>query len=950
MRVAMFHAGILACCVGVLCTAPLVAQAVGRIEGRVTTETGEGLPGVTITITVKDAPRVPSAVTDEHGGYRLAAVHPGELTVEAASGGFAPVRRSGVLALDQTLTMDFVLRPELRETMTVEAEAPLLDGSSVASGLNLNQRLVSHLPSDRNYLLLALTAPSVTTSGQGPLPSIGGGSGPENRYVIDGLDTTDPGYGTVGSLLSYEFLQEMEIKTGGYSAEYSGALGGVLNLVTKSGGNELTGDLFGYFTSDELQARPPVPETGGSTSSSRHDYGADLGGRLIRDRLWFFVAANPTFASDNFQTRQRLDYEQSQTAGSYAAKLTWLPRSSSQVVLSQFGDTSHITKGAGVLSAAGLIAQEPRVGSHSTSLTLFQSLGSRSSFEVMAGRFARKFSQQPLRDVPFYIDQQGGSFAAAQGCGDPALVRGGGPVTFAAGCRGGTLDNEEERRIRNELRAAWQRSFGGEGVAHDVQVGGVLRRLSHLERFQFPGESPGPFVDSSGRLLSADGLAGQRWVLSPNFATLVDMRQDSQGDVDESGIFVEDRLRWGRLTLNLGLRADSFTAKGERSRLGGGRELRFGHDDMLAPRLGVTLDPWNDGRTKVFAQWGRFYESMPLAITVRVLGNSTQTLYRFSYPQGRVLPTAQNPGNLLLIINQSSDTRVVPGTDPQYTDEVSLGIERELARGLVVGLRGVERKAGSVIETFSLDGGVNFLIGNVDRTYTVNPITGQTLATPITYQAVRKYQALQLTAQQRRGDRMQWFGSYVYSRARGNYAGLHLQEPSQPLPNATTAFDLPELTEGAYGYLSNDRPHHLKIGGFHRLPWRMLGGVFAQYSSGTPFSKYGPHPTSSHPRFISPRGTAGRTPDIWNVDLRLELPIALGGDRQVRLIADVFNATNNDEAIGVDQIWNVTPRVHSLPNECGGTVANCPGANPNFGNPTAFQTPRTVRFGAKLSW
>jgi hypothetical protein len=130
----------------------------------------------------------------------------------------------------------------------------------------------------------------------------------------------------------------------------------------------------------------------------------------------------------------------------------------------------------------------------------------------------------------------------------------------------------------------------------------------------------------------------------------------------------------------------------------------------------------------------------------------------------------------------------------------------------------------------------------------------------------------------------------------------------------------------------------------------MLGGVFAQYSSGTPFSKYGPHPNSSHPRFISSRGTAGRTPDVWNLDLRLEVPIALGGDWQIRLITDVFNATNNDEVIGVDQIWNSTPRVHSLPDECGGTDASCPGANPNFGNPTVFQTPRTVRFGAKLSW
>ena len=154
-------------------------------------------------------------------------------------------------------------------------------------------------------------APSVTrsglrdSSGRDRDPSVGGSSGPENNYILDGVNTTDPAFGGSGANLPFEFVQEVEIKTGAFGAEYGKATGGIFNVITKSGGNEFHGDAFGYFTTKGLvRATKQFPFTGSAPNGfSEIDAGFDVGGPIKKDKLWFFGAFNPQQRKNNFLTQ-----------------------------------------------------------------------------------------------------------------------------------------------------------------------------------------------------------------------------------------------------------------------------------------------------------------------------------------------------------------------------------------------------------------------------------------------------------------------------------------------------------------------------------------------------------------------------------------------------------------------------------------------------------------------
>jgi hypothetical protein len=158
------------------------------------------------------------------------------------------------------------------------------------------------------------------------------------------------------------------------------------------------------------------------------------------------------------------------------------------------------------------------------------------------------------------------------------------------------------------------------------------------------------------------------------------------------------------------------------------------------------------------------------------------------------------------------------------------------------------------------------------------------------------------------------------------------------------------LVVDAEGLLPNDREHQLKVYGSYLTPFDLVIGTYAQFLSGTPISKLG----APGERFIMPRGSFGRTPDSWNLDLHLAYPIQLGTATEITLIADIFNLTDQQEPTAGDQQWtsNRLPATED-PNECGGPGTGagtaCPLGNPNFGAPLGFQRPRTLRFGVKIS-
>src|SRR5262249_16750215 len=176
-------------------------------------------------------------------------------------------------------------------------EAAQVETESTTTGRNLTAKTFQALPTGRNYSSIAQLASGVNTDAsdsRNTSITVYGSTGLENNYLVDGANTTGAGIGNQGKVLNFEFIQEVEFKSSGYEAEYGGAQGGILNVVTKSGGNTFRGDAFGYINRDAMQAEnkhlDELTSSGVPTGFSKSDFGLDLGGFILKDQLWFFAA------------------------------------------------------------------------------------------------------------------------------------------------------------------------------------------------------------------------------------------------------------------------------------------------------------------------------------------------------------------------------------------------------------------------------------------------------------------------------------------------------------------------------------------------------------------------------------------------------------------------------------------------------------------------------------
>src|SRR6202158_3940255 len=277
---------------------PAAAQTTGGIVGRVTDEQGGALPGVTIEARSPALQGTRTATSDGAGRYRLTLLPPGTYSVAITLEGFAPENRTTVSAdLDKETTINAALHPAVSESITVTSEVPVIDVTSPAIGTNLDSRAVETLPTGRNYASVVQITPGVSSDAnpentdQSTITAYGS-SGNENVFFIDGVNTTGTEYGFPGKELNFEFIQAVDVKTGGYQAEFGRATGAIINVITKSGGNSFHGDAFGYYDNDSLQrtTQSVSSSTGTVAGFTKKDYGADLGGFLIKDRIWFFGA------------------------------------------------------------------------------------------------------------------------------------------------------------------------------------------------------------------------------------------------------------------------------------------------------------------------------------------------------------------------------------------------------------------------------------------------------------------------------------------------------------------------------------------------------------------------------------------------------------------------------------------------------------------------------------
>jgi outer membrane receptor protein involved in Fe transport len=468
----------------------------GTIEGTVADTNGAPVPNVTITVSSPNLIRPQSAQSDDEGRYQILNLPPGRYTVTvAATSGFGEFKQENIeVNLSKSSKADVTLQPAGTSAVVdvTDTSGATVDVSQNTSGTNVSTEQFSNFPTQRTVQSLYSIAPTVArsglrdASGRDRDPSVAGSSGPENNYILDGVNTTDPAFGGSGANLPFEFVQEVEIKTGAYGAEYGKSTGGIFNVITKSGGNEFRGDAFGYFTTKSLvRETKSFPFIGSAPNGfSELDAGFDIGGPIKKDRLWFFGAFNPQRRENFFLTQTfRQNVSNQLTTPFYAGKLTYAVNNNHTLTLSTFGDFTKqkgflfginaVGAGSGFGADLNSFRGEIQTGGHNYTARLNSTITPTWIGEFSFGLHFQRANAIPeasVANTPLAIDnfaiRFGNSVAAVV---DTNVSSTQGFVAFVDG-RGGILERNYVRqgfglvtnqdRDRREFSARFQNLYG----------------------------------------------------------------------------------------------------------------------------------------------------------------------------------------------------------------------------------------------------------------------------------------------------------------------------------------------------------------------------------------------------------------------------------------------------------------------------------------------------------
>jgi outer membrane receptor protein involved in Fe transport len=275
----------------------------GAIQGVVTdSKTGEKLAGVTVIVTSPALAQSQTQISDENGFYKVGELPPGDYLVTFYYADIT-VEQSGVhVGVGKTTPVYQRINQQQAggEVVHVQAQAPTIDPTSTTQGITIDKNYIKNIPVPGRTFESALGA-AAGSQNDGLGVSFSGSSSLENQYYVDGVNTTGLTYGTVGSPIINDFIEEIEVITGGYNAEFGRATGGVVNVVTKSGSNEFKGSVFGYYQPGFLTANAKhTPVNASSIDFTRDtvydtDFGFEVGGPIIKDKMWFYVGVAPSF-------------------------------------------------------------------------------------------------------------------------------------------------------------------------------------------------------------------------------------------------------------------------------------------------------------------------------------------------------------------------------------------------------------------------------------------------------------------------------------------------------------------------------------------------------------------------------------------------------------------------------------------------------------------------------
>jgi len=882
----------------VLGTGPALAQErTGTVAGRAFDQDRAPLPGVTVTLEGPTMMGTRSEVTRDDGTFRFVLVPPGRYHLQASLSGFATAERSQLpVELGKTVEVELVMPlATFSETVSVEADAIVIDTASSRVGTNLGAEFVGTLATDRRYQSVMKMVPGVVGTDNGMFH---GASGYDNVYLLDGTPTADPYTRTWSVSMNFDNLDEVQVITAGAPAEYGGGVGAVVNLVTKSGSNVFAGTLRLTYSDEDLNDslrgdRYYFDEPDQYVTEFRP--ALNVSGPILRDRLWFFASwegrdkekAIVRYMSEADAEAGRYTNSTGSAKGHYVTgKLTFQPTNSIQWFVHAIDDpveTPNYSAYSGTQSRAPDADRTREQGG----LTLISEL---SAVLTDASFLQLKYSlkDKDLNSVP--VDREG-----------PIYYR---PINGGV-YWGSAYDENLSQRDMQDFGATYSHFVSGGLGQHDLRAGLSFQRAdlgSYLETYP---------SNEYIRLNSSGANVERRvYIQRPGWNYTIK---------DIWTVFAQDSWRiTPRLTLNLGLRLENYRDKNNL----GEAIIDWGWGDRVQPRLGAV---YQVPKGKIHATAGRYYDVIGSDLTrnYSALPERVYDRYNWSAARGEWV-LAQRYIEGAAYVTREEDL------EPPHMDEATLGYERSLAPDLVVGATVVVRDWSDGIE----DDDGTAVAGNpaADGNYHWRNIG--------TY---RRYRGLDLMLRKALGSgKGQLSVNYTLSKTEGytgddDYSGAWGNNPFRYYHQ--------------WGRWPMDRTHNLKLLGSYQLPYGLVAGGSLVYWTGAPYSITGRVRTSTSGPWkgasftdynISERG-AKRLPDLWQLDCRLEKRFGLGRFG-LSVYVDVFNLTDNQEADRLDSSVGTI----SLAGDQPGAAYTVVDANSAFMQYNRWQAPRSYFFGLKL--
>ena len=892
--------------------APVLAQSntAGSIYGTVS-----AAPGTVIQLENKATGAKRSVPGDASGRFNFASVPPGSYRLQLLRDGKVVETRDDIeLSASQNQEISFANAGTTLEAVLVTGTRKVIDVTKTSSSTSFSAEKLAALPVAKNVTAVVLLAPNTTAadSRYSGGSSFAGGAASENASYINGFPVTNPLTQLGASELPFGAIQELQVLTGGMGAEFGRSVGGVVNIITKSGSNRWEGGVMMSVEPAGLRGKSvnlDYPTTGAAVNAttdgklrrfraddslSKTEVGAYVGGPLIKDKLFLFIAAQQ---NDNKFSRVRLNNlstdnasvlkwgwtEDKDRSQRLFSKLDWNLSDEHRLELSAIRDNStrdssysgydystlSRVAGSPITLNYKNIAGETPDGGDVNILKYTGYLTPDLTVTALVGESRVKHSNG-IAGADIYDPSK-----ALFGVQFPAGTQAPGLNYFNPNPLVGSLmsgkdarDTIKSKRIdieyqlgRHSLRAGIDDNKLASKAAGDFTAGGgtwAFRKAPNPSAVRLAGKT---FDLQTGgaapTVLQKQGF----YVLRSLFDDLTDAYSD------QSALYLEDRWQVNKqLLLTAGIRKEDYNNRNHFN------EKFVDQKNQIAPRLAAAFDVNGDGSLKLFGSAGRYFIQIPTHLAVRGASPSTGTSQIFGYTG--IDPTTGAPTGLNQVseprsanneLGQRKDVRQITATNlkPTYQDEIVLGFEKALQKDLAFGARLTYRKLRSTIDDYCDQTPIDaWAVANgVDNSHypgfncaSINPgekvdldvdfagdgkkyhrvsLTPEEMGLP---KAKRSYVALDLFLEH--ALRNGWYGkvNYTWSRNYGNTEGQTLSDVAQTDVAATQTWDNGDVMIGAYGPLANHRTHQLKAYGFFQFNDEWTVGGAAILASGRPIS------------------------------------------------------------------------------------------------------------------